>query len=274
MLPIRNGLVIVAVFFASSILNGQEFRDDRDSPESRFEGCAPMSFVHALKLGRDEYRDVFRRLPGTSVAEKCRHVARSFGSLHSRQFPGKPLIDEKGGVSNDDLDDLFNAVLSENGGKQLNSTYLNKIQRESGHDHLTRVHKYIITSLERGMPPVVAFRSMGPKVEKDGKYLSWEAISAHAATIVDVPKELATHQEGFTFDYLEGASADRKQGYLYIEKYREFPVRIRPDSNALYDKPFLNAIVPSMSLGTYKLNWNERGIIIMMVAVGDFETEQ
>jgi len=232
--------------------------------------CVPLSCIYSLKHGGDNFKQIYATLPGDTAQQKCSNVVKLLGLKQSEEYPGFLLVRPDGGVGNSDVDDFFNAILAKYGGNALRGEFANKLEGEFPREHLIRLHKCLASSIANGVPPIVTFRSLEPEQNRKDGLVSWKAAYAHAVTITDIPTSLEDHQEGFQFDYIESKYGTKKQGYLHIEKYRDYSTRLREDSETLRNKPFLSVITPSMPLGTQDLEWHARGVIILMYIAGDF----
>jgi hypothetical protein len=267
---VRCSLLILLIILPVAISLSDDDTGKNDSSDSQDLSCVPLSFIHSLREGGNEYQRIYNRLPGETSEDKCREISKTYGKLRSRHFPEKPLLFDSL-VQNEDIGDFVNAVLANHGRLSLNSRFLDKQSGESGIEQLRRVHGYLLSSIKKGIPPIASFRSIGAvPISQMGNRHGWLGIQGHAVAIIDVPQVLFAHQEGFIFEYLEGVHGERKQGYLFIEKHRDFTVITGNGRPPSVDFAFLNVIAPSMPLSIQNLEWKERAVVVMMLIVGDF----
>lgn len=190
--------------------------------------CGPCAIYHALLFGPGKAGEVAQALPGRNAAEKVRHLLDTYGSLPSTVRPNHSLQNHRG-MHWQDAAVFMNAILADHDGPTLASGYLHRAPGEPQPDHLRRVHGLLKASLDAGWPPVVAIRSYVADWNRNRGVVEWRTGESHYVTLTSIGDLAGPEDGGFEFRYADSFRVGIHQGFVLIERQRDFEAQSTVD---------------------------------------------
>ena len=239
-----------------------------DQREFHPQACGPCAMYHALLFGGPTAREVLQSLPGNQPQDKVGHLIRTYGALPSTMRVAKPMLHERG-MHWQDAGVLMNAVLHDHGGPTLASGYL---QREPDDDHLThlrKVHRLLAASLEAGWPPVISLRGYVARHDARRGGVVWQDGRSHYVALIELGDLAHDEDSGFMFRYIESFRAGRQQGFVHIERQRDFQAQTTfgPLGEWVGDAPFLTVTAPFMRMIETEAPLHLRSVVTLHHAI-------
>ncbi len=285
--------------------------------------CGQCAFYNMLSHGRIKLCEVKDNLSGDSDHEKISGIVERTQSLQSSKiawrrdykrifcdllfqviqiFQGMdrvvdipiPLVpvhcssyDPESGMRADDLlrfaDDVVGAIK----GLRLKGGYLDRADDEPLHDHLLRIHRLLMNSINQGVPVIVLLESYAPRfywlpltfewVKGDPLPMSckwdwepfrykWECLVGHYISVVEVGQLSVKKAKGFWFRYLDSSTGKCEEGYASYNEARNF-VALKEGKWLNCGRPYLQVTSPSLCLKTDSKAFFLRTFISMTYAI-------
>ena len=238
-------------------------------------GCAPASLLNALKFGDPKCVQSYRDILGQTDATKLRYII-------DRYFRTRPSLVSKGemrwgfhGVFVRDFEAAANDLLREKNLKPCRSEFLDRNEKETSGEHLSRIHHWMKKSLQSGFPPILSLRSfLVKRRQENNNDPKWEIGYHHFVLVHSLPEKLPQGASGF-----EAAAADPngpRLGNIYIHLEPNGQPFSALKGNEirgrwLSGRPFLLVAAPGMtSLRPANLEWSERFIVTVNFLTGRF----
>jgi hypothetical protein len=249
--------------------------------------CTPSNILNALRFGPQPFRDAFGALTGNSNEEKLMSLIFKQGSEPSSVVKGRKLFEEKLGVLSEDIPEYFNSLLP-NRTDHLTLRCFDLVKNEPHPNHLARIHKMLVSSLQKGVPIITTIRAFAARKQKDNRF-QWEGIAQHSILIVSLPEKISDQSQGFMFRFIQPSNGKLCEGYIYTESIREFQAikatccytyeedthEFKPMEGSYSDSEwiangFLHLVSPSLSLNTGREPWYARTFLALTCGLGRF----
>jgi hypothetical protein len=271
-------LLVPILLLLQNVVCAQEFsvsvepqRIVKQTEDLRFT-CALASILNCFAFGSEPFRAIYERIPGTLTHEKLSFVVSKYGSMDSVVKPGKKAYVADEGMYDEDVLRVFDALLSDYKGPQVNGLSAERLNGETSFDYLRRIHQNLSDSLAKGIPVVASVDSYVAHEYKDIPALKWKGGYSHTMLITGVSRNLAEYAKGFRFTFVDSLKGTIEEGYIYAEDAREFQAvrRKGKDFEWLSGSPFLLTVLPSLSLATEREPSNSRTIMTLGYIIGRF----
>lgn len=267
--------VVVVGFFTGSARSaertvGVEVKPAAILSQARLDGnaCGPVAIVNMLQVGDPTCREALAALDGDSLLAKAQTIINQVGSNPSTDYGDGARI-RSSGVSCVDLTAIVSDVVAGEG-LTARGEFLDRRGRETDRAFLERVHGLLADALREERAPIISIRSFA--VQKDSSFddgFSWTGLIGHYVVLTRVPAQLAEHDWGFAFEFIDPISGRLEQGFVRLERQRAFAAAKGNASQYqwLNGKPFLLVTAPSLSLGTADRPWWSRTIMTLNYAI-------
>ena len=230
--------------------------------------CGPCAVYHSLLFGRGRAGEVAQALPGRTAAERVRHLLDTYGSLPSTVRPNHSMQNHRG-MHWQDVAVFMNAILADHGGPVVTGGYLNRGRDEPQLDHLRRVHGLLSTSLDAGWPPVVAVRSYVADINPNRGVVEWRTGESHYLAVTEIGALAEAGDGGFPFRYADSFRVGVHQGFIHIERQRDFEAQTTVDAIGRWvdDYPFLTVTAPFLRMVELDVPLHLRTVVTLHHAV-------
>jgi hypothetical protein len=234
--------------------------------------CVPATLINALRCGPADFQRAADALPGGSDRERLDGIIAGALSLPSVIEAGQPCYSESNGVRPDDMPQLFGRLLAGASTSPPSGRYLDRVGDEGVQAQLVRVHDLLLASITAGVPVVLSLRAFAASRADESKEFRWNGLSGHAVLLVALPRAVLPGVLGFAMRYLDPWTASVKEGYVRGEVVRGFKAVKGSGSKDFVwlENAFLEVDAPGLQLGTQRLAFHERSLIILNYGVGRF----
>lgn len=211
--------------------------------------CGPCAMYHALLFGGPEARRVLAALPGATPEERVDQLIRTYGSRRSTMRFGEPVLHARG-LHWQDAGSWMHDMVRDHGGPALADGYLQREPDDDPMTHLRKVHDLLAASLEAGWPPVISLRGYSARFDNLRGTVAWEAGRSHYVTLIGIGGLEQPEDSGFVFRYIDPSGAQQRQGFIHIERQRDFQAQTTNEPLGVWvgDAPFLTVTVPFLRL--------------------------
>jgi hypothetical protein len=236
--------------------------------------CVPTCIINSLAFGGKDHKETLNKIAGKTLEDKLRTIIQLSQRCSSTLDANRTAFDEESGVKVEDNEVFFNFVLRTYEGRAVVGKFANRTNGESDSDQLARIHSYLKQSVGQELPPLVSLTALAAKRDNDGNLTLWQAVRSHCIVVTKVPSKISENQDGFTFEYVEPAGGVIREGYAYVEKFRDYSSRNGDDPTPLTGRPFILVLLPSLNLQDSDMGWNARGIVCLTHITGQLEIEK
>ena len=258
--------LLFAVVFANHSANAQEIVAQAEIGK---DGCGPCAIYNCIKLSN--LREKLAKVSGDEPLDKVRSIIDMVGEKPSVTYDYRLRYAEGSfGMSPEDVAASFNDVLDHiEAARNLTGTYLDRRDDEYLMGHLHRMHGLFKDSLDQGQPVLTSFRSFVARKKEGKEKPLWYGLGNHFVAVTKVQDELRPNEKGFSFEFMDSESGKKEFGYLYFDQARNFTAK---RGNAQHfewkrNRPFLCAVIPSLSLKTNETEFFQRTFICASFAV-------
>lgn len=238
------------------------------------DACAPAALANSLRQGTPSHRSAWSQLTGRDDTARFRYlIDRWFRTPNSALYPRKKRLSFDG-VLEEDLAAATNEMLTDLELPTLTSGYLNRSEGESSHEFLTRIHRLIRTSLERGTPPMLSLKTyVAHRQEKRDDEIDWEPTNHHWVVVTGISTRLRPTDLGVSLDLIDPNGGRETSAFLFAENRLEFWA-LKGDLEQgkwLGGRPFLLVQAPGvLSLRPKEAAWTDRIIVVANHLIGDY----
>lgn len=273
----RPSSVFVSVLGCLVIAGGWAAGEDRVAPNPGAKpldqlvlaggnACGPAALVNAFRFGNENWQRAASALPGATEKDRLWSVIRDHGLRPSAHLNGR-MRWTKAGVNVADLADIANGMT---GGRYLPGISSEVLFIKAGESHeqlLRRVHGRLLTSMEKGLPPVISLRRFVQR--RAGGAPFWMLLDAHFVTVTALPRKLEKGARSFGVSYLDPWGGKAADGAIAISGkafLASRPVDGRPVDPTV--SPCLEALFPAAAVGRRLVRPRETTVLTVAAAVG------
>ena len=245
--------------------------------------CGPTALLYAFKLGNKAMRGAYEKLPGATDQDKLKALVSLVSKKPSRVIYHRKRLDEKDGMSAQDLFATANDLLP---GLQLENFDRADKEEEIG-AFVKRVHQSLLNSIANGVPVMAIVVPYMGTFEEKKNINTWSEHNGHYLVITGVPETLANGALDFSLEYLDPETGKIDRASLYEEVKRSFWARrekpngvgewIHPEvrnGQRIVESPYLGFMAPSLNLTPPQAKDSQRVVITLVGAVGNFSTNR
>jgi len=212
--------------------------------------CGPAALLNSLRFSDARWRKSLAAIDGETDRGQLLTIIRRHGLRPSPHLGGRQRW-TRHGMNVVDLTDVANEIVSRFDLPEVRHQVLIANSVESPSGQLARTHRYLETSLARGLPPILSVRRYA---FRDG---AWTAIDAHFVTVTEAPRRLPRNAEVFQITYIDPWDGGTHLGEIRI-----------PEGFSGSITPFLEARFPTARVGSERLRPNEPTVLVASAVIG------
>lgn len=221
--------------------------------------CGPTALLNAFRMGSESWRQPLAKVGADNDKQRILGIIRTYGMRPSLHLAGKNRWSRKG-VNIADLQDMANEMTTGSYLPHLDHEVLFRTGKESREELLKRTHKRMVTSMEKGFPPILSLRRYAHR-KQEGKPPAWVVLDAHFVTLVEIPAKLERGATSFPVTYIDPWGGKRCQGTVSLP---EKPL-LADDTGS---SPCVEAVFPQSSVGKKLVKGSERNALSLAAVLG------
>lgn len=209
--------------------------------------CGPACLLDAFRSGNSKWQKSIAKIKGKSDPEKIKTIIATHGVRGSRLDPKKRRWNTRYGVSGNDLADMANELKSERWMGTVRAKILFRKERQKETDLLRQTHKQLVSSMKRGLPPILRIRRVAWRSPQGTKVKAWLTVKRHFLVLTGLPEKIPRGATSFAVTYHDPWGGKKLRGTIRIndEKTAGLPTLVADFPQSIIGKDLIQRSEPT-----------------------------
>lgn len=221
--------------------------------------CGPTALLNAFRFGNPDWQRASNAIAGDTDKQRIYTIIRESGMRPSNSIKGRPRW-SRNGINIADLHDIANELTRDHFLPLTSHEVLFLKPGETQEKLLRRVHGRLVTSLAKGLPPVISLRRYALR-RQDGSPPAWVVLDAHFVTLTVTPRKLEKNARSFPVSYIDPWGGKICEGSISISDRAVL-------ANAAAETPCLEAVFPQARVGKKLIRPGDSAALTVAAVLG------